>query len=168
MHYAPEVLLSTHSDVEWRTFIFPLLYSDCRKVFPLLHAQSVKFCKDRQVSSPPQDRLKSNIWLDYKVTPHIFVWSTQQSDAVRGLSGVFTGTLMDDVPRHDLRLHRALRANDLHLSALKVNISICRWYRHRQAHRRPNVLAWSQSPKWEAGKRPEDVSVSFVPQNHFL
>lgn len=116
------------------------------EVFPLLDVQCVKFCRDRQVSS-----VKSKIWLDYKVTPHISMWISQSRS--RRLSGEFTGTLMDDVSLHDLGRHPALGANGLHISALKMNISICGWYHHRHVRRRlnaPQCLLESKSQMiWE-------------------
>ena len=65
--------------------------------------------------------------------------SSSQRHGDGGSAGCFTGTLMDDVSRHDLGRHPALRVNGLHVSVLKVNISICSWYCHRQVHRRLNV-----------------------------
>lgn len=62
------------------------------KVPPLLYMSSM-------YSSAKTDRLhlprtvKSKIWLDYKVTPHIFMWNTQQSETVQGAQqGVYRDT----------------------------------------------------------------------------
>lgn len=152
-------VVQPHSSWCWRTFLLRL-WQELKSLFLRLKFSPCSICPvcivlQRQTGfiSPGLLNQKSDSIIKWHLT-----YSCETRGSQRrcwGLSGVFTGTLMDDVSRHNLGRHPALRVNDLHISALKMNVSICGRYRHRHVHRRLDVHEGLVKSQWEAVKWSE-------------
>lgn len=118
------------------------------KVLPLLYMSSTYgSAKTCRVHPPGLLNQKHDSIIKWHLTYSRGARSSQRRCG--GHSGVFAGTLMDDVSQHNLGRHPALRVNDL-------RISICGRYRHGHVHRRLHVheglKCQCEAVKWSEGK----------------